>query len=191
VGGRVRRSQIEDHRLAGILILGSEAFGEQLPAQIEFVEERLGLRAPVSLEDVVVLAERMADELVVIEDPLEVRVRVEDDTVLVERLPLCPVGCVPEVGRGRNPGILLLDAALHRDAALRLEVVEEVDQLEPFGFAEIESVDNGDLGKLMHPEVRFIAEELECLEERFSLDANTGQGRERRLLDQSCLDSLA
>jgi hypothetical protein len=79
------------------------------PRHVEFVEQRLGLRALHPPPNGVVAPERMALELMVVEDALVVGMAREPDPVLVPHLALVPVGGGPQHRGGGHLGGVLID----------------------------------------------------------------------------------
>src|SRR5690606_13131877 len=92
VRGGMRRPDVQDHGFARLRLESRAALREEPAASLELVEQGVRLAQPLPLVDVVILAERMSHELVVIEDAPQVGVSVEAHSVLVERLALSPVG---------------------------------------------------------------------------------------------------
>ena len=80
----------------------------------------------------VVLAQRVADERVVAEDAVQVRVPGEFEAVEVERLPLEPVGGRPDVDDARQRRLLRVrERDAHADVLVARQRVEVDDRLEP------------------------------------------------------------
>src|SRR3546814_11701971 len=89
-----------------------------------------------------VLAERMADEPVVGQDPAQVRMALEDDAEQVERLALEPVRAGPQVGdRGHDRQVVVAREAGHRHEP----VVTDRTQLRDPGEATLRK--RGDLAE--------------------------------------------
>src|SRR2546426_4732896 len=90
----------------------------------------LGADQGLTAVDRIVLPKRMADELLVEEQALEVRMAGEAHAEHVPHLALEPVGDGPEAGGRRHHGVVLDDADLHAQAMVVTDREEVIDHLE-------------------------------------------------------------
>ena len=129
VHGRVGRPDVQGHPLRLFPgLFGPVPVASRLPlfpAQVRRPGELLALL------DRIVLAQGVPHEILVVQDPSQIRVPLEPNPVLIKGLPLEPVGGLidPDCrGQGR---ILFSEADLEADMPTRLQRVEMVDDLEP------------------------------------------------------------
>ena len=101
VGGRVGWTEIEEHHLGVDVIQGCLIYAVFTQSVTDGTFKTVGLIADLTFVYDVVLAQRMAFELPVIQHSAEIRVADEVDPILVIDLAFTPVGGRPEIGRRR------------------------------------------------------------------------------------------
>jgi len=188
VRGGVRRPQVQEHRLPGFD--PGEALRVQPAAAFQLVGEIVRLGEPPHLVDVVVLAQRMAPELAVVQHPLQVRVPVEADPVHVEDLALPPVRGAPEARGGRDVRLLLRDGRADGETFPGREVVELVDEVEPLLVPLRPVVHAGDVDELVHAQAGIVPHEPQGVEERLPRHAHLRHAPDHPLLEQGRAEVL-
>src|SRR5213593_236003 len=131
---------------------------------------RLDLRADERLApiDGVVLAQRVADKLLVEEEAPQIRMTLEADAEHVPHLSLEPVGDGPESAGGGHPRVVLLHPHLEADAVVvrgRVEMIDDLEARPVLAPGELEIVDRRDVHEEVEREFGVIPAEGESVED--------------------------
>src|SRR6266446_3885519 len=122
----------------------------------------------LSPSDGVVLAQRVADELLIEEEAPQVRMTLEADAEHVPHLPLEPVGDGPEPAGGGHPRVVFLYAHLEADAVVvrgRVEMIDDLEARPVLAPGELEIVHRRDVDEEVEREPGVIAAEGEGVED--------------------------
>ena len=119
-------------------VRGADVHHEVLGTFRHLQQPGLRVGQHVALGGRIVLAHRMAHEVVVSQDAREVRVALEDDAVEVPGLPLEPVGAPVHAGERRQPRVRLGDADLQAGVVLAGDRVHVQDHLEPVALHPVQ-----------------------------------------------------
>ena len=154
--------------------------------QRQFVFQRLGARAPLAPGPIVIFAQRVADELVMAQDPFQVRMAVEADAEHVPALALGPIRRLPQIVHAVEARVGFGDRNTQPQAPAVPQRIQLVDDLEPLhAVAQCQTIDRGQIHQHVEAQLGIVAQRAQHAPRRIPAHHEDDVAQRRRFGDET------